>query len=336
MGQDTLTKSPQEKGDTLPHPAGSSMQTTGGTQLVVAQPHATNAIQHQTTPAFTVETTESLSIYLLQPVDTASVDSVEEKDEDYLLACEDSILAPYADWVAPQRESMFAQREHSQEAPAPQLRQAPEGSDWVFGILTLLIALTSIYLNNQKFLLKDILQSLFDRRAMERVFRENNMKPRSLLPMTCIYLGALSLVANELICNIPGAMLVKNNVLQYLILFAGITTYYLIRNEVIRMFGALFEDRHATTLYISSNSLFYFIGGIGATPLTLLYFFAPGANSTLLTILGIFVAIVFVLRIGRSLQLILTNSKSSKLYLFYYLCIVEIIPILLVAKGIIS
>jgi len=313
------------------------MQTAGeSSQLVVDHPQTTVHTQPRTTPTLTLQPTENLSIYLLQPVDTTSIDSIEEKDEDYLLACEDSILAPYANWEAPQRESMFAQREQSQTDPNPQLRQTPDGSDWVFGILTLLIALTSVYLNSQKFLMKDILQSLFDRRAMERVFRENNLKPRSLLPMTCIYLGALSLVANELICNIPGAMIVRSAILQYLILFAGVTTYYLLKNEIIRMFGALFEDRHATTLYISSNSLFYFIGGIGATPLALLYFFAPGANSTLLTMLGIFVAIVFALRIVRSLQLILTNSKSSKLYLFYYLCIVEIVPILLIVKSIIS
>ena len=32
------------------------------------------------------------------------------------------------------------------------------------------------------------------------------------------------------------------------------------------------------------------------------------------------------------MQLFLTNSKSPKFYLFYYLCILEIVPIIIVTK----
>ncbi len=271
----------------------------------------------------------------MPPADSTAIDSIRQND-DYLLACNDSIFGAYANWEAPTRESLFALREQHSGESTPQLRQEPAATDWVFGIMALLLLATSLYLNNQKFKLKDILQSLFDRRIMERVFRENNLKPYSLLPMTCIYIGSLTLVANELICNTPGFILTKNTLLQYLMLFVALTVYYLIKNALINMFGSLFEDRHTTTLCISSNYLFCFLGGIAAMPLALLHFFSPIATSTILTAIGILVSIVFVLRLTRCLQIILSNSKSSKLYLFYYLCIVEIVPILLVTKGIIS
>lgn len=331
MGQDTLRQQSQTGEGSQQQQAVGATTAEGAVeaqQPAVAVRHTANAVVRPTTQT-------ELSIYLQCPADSVAVDTAAEREEG-LMVCNDSLFAPYAGWEAPVRKSMFASREPNIGRPLPLQRQVPASTDWIFGTLTLLIALTSIYLNNQKFKLKDILQSLFDIRTMERVFRENNLKPRSLLPMTCIYLGSLTLVANEMLRETGGIELFRNALLQYAVLCGGVIVYYLIKNEVIRMFGALFENRHASMIYICSNYLFYFIGGLGATPMALVYFFAPGGNDGLLIALGIFVCIVFVLRMLRGLQLILTNSKSSRLYLFYYLCIVEIVPILIVIKSLIS
>ena len=53
-------------------------------------------------------------------------------------------------------------------------------------------------------------------------------------------------------------------------------------------------------------------------------------------ILAGILGLLFVVRLIRGLQLILTFSKTPKFYLFYYLCILEIVPIIIIIKVAIS
>ena len=48
------------------------------------------------------------------------------------------------------------------------------------------------------------------------------------------------------------------------------------------------------------------------------------------------IALLFTIRLIRGLKLILTFSKTPKVYLFYYLCILEIVPIIIIIKVVIS
>ena len=120
--------------------------------------------------------------------------------------------------------------------------------------------------------------------------------------------------------------------LMYLAILGGLIAFIFLKNSLIRLLGNVFEDRSVTMLYISSNNLFYFVGGFVFVPLMLLLFYCPAATETILKTTIFLVGIIFIVRLFRGIQLILTNSKTSKLYLFYYLCIFEIVPILVMAK----
>ena len=152
--------------------------------------------------------------------------------------------------------------------------------------------------------------------------------------MEGIYLASLALIILKSTQTLGHFVISLPQPLFFGITLAALIAFILLKNSFIRLLGNIFDDRAATMLYISSNNLFYFIGGLTTTPLLLLLFYISGAQDTLLKTTLIIIAIVFTIRLLRGMQLILTNSKTSKLYLFYYLCILEIIPILVMAKVI--
>ncbi len=311
----------------------SSQSSTANPQPVatVQQAKAKPAAEQVTTPVRTSE----IPVTLLRPVDTVTVDTTETDTVKFFTCWFDSTEAPFAIQEPLQRKSMFASNEHVSDLVTPVKRTDNTPGGWVFGVIILLIVFISLYINNQKFKIKDIFRSLFDSRALDRVFRESNIRPRSLLPMTGIYLGTLALCAVRIMKQYAFYMDL-NEVQLFLILLGGLVVFILLKTGIIKLFGVLFESPSSIWLYISSNYLFYFVGGLTVTPLLLLIFYTPNAGDIPLKIaLGI-ATILFIVRIIRGLQLILTNSKSSKLYLFYYLCIFEIVPILILAKVLIS
>lgn len=269
---------------------------------------------------------------LLRPHDSIFNPTIDTTE--YLMLCNDSLFAKYEGLAPRHRKSMFATNTHTTAEPQTLAHRTETSSDWIFGTIIILLTLISIYINSQKFKIKDIFLSVFDTRVLERVFRENNIRTASLLPMEGIYLASLALIILKSTQTLGHFVISLPQPLFFGITLAALIAFILLKNSFIRLLGNIFDDRAATMLYISSNNLFYFIGGLTTTPLLLLLFYISGAQDTLLKTTLIIIAIVFTIRLLRGMQLILTNSKTSKLYLFYYLCILEIIPILVMAKVI--
>ncbi len=301
------------------------IQTQGTTTIDSAQVNVNN-IHHATVSA--------VPELLLRPTDTVTVDTVQDFPASIII-CDDSLMAYYNAQEVHYCESMFAGNGHSSKDVNPQMRNVENGDGWIFGALILLLALTSLYLNNQKFKITEIFQSLFDMRVLDRVFRESNLKPVSLLPMTGIYLAGIGLAALYM-SRRSGLNIDFSEPVLYLLMLGGLIVFLFAKNEFIRFFGNLFDDRTTTNLYISSNYLFYFVGGLILTPLLLFLFFSPATKSIVLSIVLGMIAILFIVRVFRSMQLILSNSRNSKLYLFYHLCIFELVPILIAIKVLIS
>ena len=65
-------------------------------------------------------------------------------------------------------------------------------------------------------------------------------------------------------------------------------------------------------------------------------FYLPWGNGVVLDILAGLIVVEFIVRLFRGMKLFLTQSSNAHFYLFYYLCIVEFIPILVLIKQIIN
>ena len=317
---DSLAVTPTPTVDSAPATVGQSTPNSHPITTTSTITSTTHTISHNTVIPET----------LIRPHDTIFQPNIDTTE--YLLLCNDSVFAQYDSLPTRQRQSMFATTKHHAENNRPILRQPTPASDWVFATIILLLTLISVYLNNQKFKLKDIILSLFDTHVLERVFRESNIRPISLMPMVGIYLATLAMIALRATQALDNIVIQMQPHLLFLAIFLAISAYFLLKNSFIRLLGNIFEDRSATMLYIANNNLFHFVATIVATPLTLLLFYFDTTHDTILKITLLLIAIIFIVRLIRGMQLILTNSKTSKMYLFYYLCILEIVPILVMAK----
>ena len=122
------------------------------------------------------------------------------------------------------------------------------------------------------------------------------------------------------------------DILQYLLLVVVCCTIYFTRNGILRFIGNAFENRESVHIYLSSNYIYHLLYGIVATAFAFFIFYTDYAGQTFLYILYGIIALLFIIRFLRGMQLILTYSKTPKLYLFYYLCILEIVPIIVLIK----
>jgi hypothetical protein len=242
----------------------------------------------------------------------------------------DSILPPLpaADTVF--RPSLFLN--HTLQVSNDTLMPRPdEGRPaWMFVSVVLLATILCIYYRLRKIKFITLLQSLFSLRTMDRLVRECNLSHGSLLiPMGLLLTTSLSLPVHQL-------MLPDSGLLGYLAIIVILAVLYLLRNGIMHLLGNAFDDTASVNLYITSNYLFHLLE---ATVVTLLLFpllYMPRAAHSVAVIIVFFLSIALIFRLSRSVKVFLTNSNSSSFYLFYYLCIVETIPVLAIIKWFIE
>lgn len=200
---------------------------------------------------------------------------------------------------------------------------------WVFLILISLCALTYLYYNIRKIRLRDMPSILFDHRAMDRIVRENNIIPQRLAPIGALWSATLSL---------PILYLFEQNTsfATWTTLMLGLTAFYILRWGLLRIIGNVYYCREAIGAYITT-SYFHHLAYITVTlPLLFLLIYMPWGKTELTYIIGWITVLEFLVRIIQGVKVFLTFAKKPEFFLFYYLCTVEIIPVIVVTGWVLS
>ena len=201
---------------------------------------------------------------------------------------------------------------------------------WVFAVLVALTALTALFFHTSKLHFKDLPSLLFDSRAMDRTLRNNNLNSRiRLVPMGLLMLAGLMLPVHQM-------ALAQTGIVGYLLLTAAVSALYLLRNGLMRLLAGVFENSAAVDFYIASNYFYHLMLGTLLLPLLFLFTYLSIGHEVLLYILSALVLLELVVRLFRGLKLFLTQSSGPYVYLFYYLCIVELTPILVLINWFIE
>lgn len=226
------------------------------------------------------------------------------------------------------RKSMF--QRHSLQVQHPTFIARPDNSEpvWIFGVLLLLTGLICTYHHIRKIEFLSMIKALSDHRALERLVRDCNLtRTTMMLPMGLMLVAAICLPIHRL-------AMPQTEWWGYLLLAAGVGLLYILRNSIFRMLGNTFENRQGVNLYIVNNYLFHLLEATVITVLLFPFYYLPGGKTTTLYIMCGFIAIAFLLRFARGVKVFLTLPNGSSFYLFYYLCILEIVPILVLIKWI--
>lgn len=239
--------------------------------------------------------------------------------------CDSSAVLPPAT-----RQSMFAGHGFPYRNETLHARTDTSAPLWIFGVLVLLVLLTTLYYRSHKLTLKNLLASLVDTRAMDRTLRESNLSSR----IRYVAMGLLAVAS--LMLPVHMMALAKTGIGGYLLLTAGVAVAYLLRNGLMRLLAVVFDNRAAVDSYIVSNYMYHLALATVVLPLLFPLCYFPSGTEVLLYIVAGIVILEFLMRLFRGMKLFLTHSSGPYVYLFYYLCIVEIVPILVLMKWIIE
>ena len=247
----------------------------------------------------------------------------------------DSIFTPVEQAAPHVRKSLFTHSQLAVQHNHEITIHHAETSGWYFGFIALSIFLICFFLRHKQISMLNLLQSAIDHRAMDRMLRDTNLThSQDLVPIALIMLIPMSLVGYFFFLSHGNNTWM--DILQYLSVLLICYLVYFLRNGIIRFLGNAFNNQEATHLYLSSNYIYHLLYAIAATSLAFFIFYTDTMGETFFYILAGILGLLFVVRLIRGLQLILTFSKTPKFYLFYYLCILEIVPIIIILKVAIS
>jgi hypothetical protein len=247
----------------------------------------------------------------------------------------DSIFTPVKEAPPVVRKSIFTHHElavqHNHEIDIHH-----EGSPgWFFGFIILSIFLICTYLRRKQIDLVTLLQSAIDHRAMGRMLRDTNLTHApDQAPIALLMLLPVTLVSYFFFFPHPENM--WNDMLQYILLYAASIVIYFTRNGIFRFIGNAFNNSDSMHVYLSSNYIYHLLYAIAATAMAFFVCYTDAVGTVFFYILAGVLALLFTIRLVRGLKLILTFSKTPKVYLFYYLCILEIVPIIVITKVVVS
>lgn len=208
-------------------------------------------------------------------------------------------------------------------------------SGWYFAVILLSTFLLCIFIRNRKILLSDLFQALVEPHAIERFLRDANLTHTSEL----YSIAVLCLVPISLCIYYPFAphnSIAVLDFLFYILALLGCYAAYFLRNSLFRLIGNAFGNSEAVDAYLASAYLFHLLYGVAACALAFFICYTGIHSMSFVITFFVVIGILFVLKLVKGLQLILTLSKTSKFYLFYYLCILEIVPFVILAKVLIS
>lgn len=120
----------------------------------------------------------------------------------------------------------------------------------------------------------------------------------------------------------------------YLLLSISVMGLFVLKIYALRILGFLFEVQKIARLYISILFLTYFHAAILFLPLILAFSLSSQAYAASFLYIGLaLTAILVIYQLYRISTQLLTQQSFPKLYLFIYLCALEICPILILVKA---
>jgi MFS family permease len=148
------------------------------------------------------------------------------------------------------------------------------------------------------------------------------------------YLMMFSLFIFEIIVYIkPQAPGMYSDVFFFFIILAVVLVVLVFKFVIVSALSVLFRTQLVTQAYLANQLSFMLLGTLIFFPFLMILLYNPGA--TILGIAFVFVSSLMIYRLIRSFFVSLSERPFGLLYLFLYLCALEIVPLLLLVKAVV-
>ena len=213
-------------------------------------------------------------------------------------------------------------------------RYSDAASDWTFIVLVIIVALASLYLNRRKMRIRDVLAAAYTSRRLERLERESGVKSLwGMLTMSLLYVMEVSLAVVHVCRQADIELFVSSDFVSYLLLVVLLSFFVLLRTGLTKMLGATYDCEEKAMLYLYNSCVHHLLGALALMPIVSLMLYGGNGVGEAMRVAALsVVGAVGLLRFVRGVHLIFTGASNRSLYLFYYLCIFEIVPPLLLLR----
>lgn len=209
--------------------------------------------------------------------------------------------------------------------------------DWIFVLLLfcfLLLAWVQVFYRRR---LRQIFAAPFSKRFLNQLIRDGDLiSERAALATGIIYIMTTSLFIyqlNELIFKHE-----QTKYLQGLLLFVLIcillVTFWILKVALIRLLAFIFKTGQTTREYLLNILIFNIITGIFLLPFLVVSIYLK--CDVFLWICAIIFSFFFFFRLARGFFIGMTLTKFSWLFLFVYLCSLEILPLIVLLKTVLK
>ena len=204
--------------------------------------------------------------------------------------------------------------------------RAGSTTDWTVGAMLLCLL---IYTWVQRFYAKRLRQ-VFKAAALPQYLnqleREGNLfAERISLGLSVVFIVMLSIALAQILEQYAGMNFKgKEGLLLYLAILGGVSGIWLVKAMLIRMIGIIFKTTEYARAYLLNNLIFNIATGLLLfLPVVMTAFVNPAVYTWVSMVI---IIILMVYKALRGVIIGLTNSYFSILYLFIYLCTLEILP----------
>jgi hypothetical protein len=206
----------------------------------------------------------------------------------------------------------------------------------IFSVLLVLFSIfVWLYVYNNKVLQKTIQDFLQFRITSRRLVDTTGVRNRASFFLTFFFVVTLSILFGELL-KYYNINLFKTTIPNELIIGISIVVIYLLKLLVIKIIGTIFKMQNEAEEYILQIISYLNVVGLFLFPIIILLSFFKAAPPVVFIYAGLITIVSFLgVRSLNGILLGLNSAKISKFYLFIYLCALEILPFIVIAKLII-
>jgi len=274
-----------------------------------------------------------ISVVLVNDSMFAFEDSIALAAKDYDKISLDSIFNATTAEPVPHK-SLFENHEYQRKSLFAHDRQSVSSPSWLFLVLFAIVLVVSWNLNVHRVRIQQIFLACFGRRNLNLLFYDGDiLNERIVGVLMSSFTICLSLTIFGFL-QMYGYTLFDHGIfINFVIILLFVAAFVLLKQVLIRFLGNIFRAKNEIVVYLTNNVCYYFLETVLLLPLLFFLFYVPVSYHQVVSlVLLISLAVMASLRIVRGLSMILLDSKFSQLHLFLYLCIVELIPVLVLIK----
>lgn len=207
-------------------------------------------------------------------------------------------------------------------------------NQWMLGVMVGLLMYTAVLNRFLNKAIGNIVQSFYSKRVLSQFSKEENLvNSWSFILLFLLFGATIGLLLYQLISYYNSGY-DDDGWQLYLGFTFAVIIFFILKIVVLRILGLIFNIQNLVREYISVLYLTYFNLTFICLPLVISFgLISNSFKPLLLLIFGLLILIVLFWQYIRSSINILSVYRFSKVYLFIYLCALELCPVFILIKA---